>query len=512
MQILTADEIRAVEERENQIGTDFLTLMERAGKACADQIMNERRPEDGVIAIAVGKGKNGGDGFVIGRYLKQAGYRTAILLGFGEPTAKDAVVNRDRAVQAGVPLLDWNNHMQEGRKLLRSADAVVDALFGIGFHGSANQEQAVLFEEISRCPGQVYAIDVPSGVETDTGAVRGTSVRADTTFAISTYKPAHVFYPARACCGEVKVLNIGLLKESYAAASPSKITWSHDEVENLLPIRSEMSHKNDFGHVLSVCGSMRLPGAACMCSNAAVRAGAGLTTAAFPRRAYSAMAAHLSETIMMLPLPDSPDGTLSVSALPQIHRALERATVCVIGCGLGQTAEVRACVTDILQNVKCPAVLDADGLNAIAAAPDVLQSVQGEVVVTPHPGEMARLMNCPVSAVQRDRVGAAAAFAKEHRCTVLLKGPDTIVASCHTNQIYINTTGNQGLAKGGSGDTLSGIIAALLAQGMAPFYAASVGAWLHGYAADCAAEKISYRGMCASDLIEILPFMLREFE
>lgn len=511
MDVLTAAEIRAVEEKENSIGTNFYDLMEKAGTSCANHIMERYPKENGPVVCVTGKGKNGGDGFVIARKLKAAGYDVELVLAFGVPTAEDAVKNYALAVDAGVPVLDYPENPEKARGAMGTANVVVDSIFGIGFHGAASPEQAEIFDYISQCDGNVVAIDVPSGVDTDTGAVHGSAVYADVTYAISTRKPAHVFYPARGCCGETEVLDIGILPESFNAASPTLMTLNAEEVAQLLPIRSVTSHKNDFGHVLSICGSMRMPGAACMCANSAIKSGAGLVTAAFPQRAYPAISSHITEG-MMVPLPDTPDGMVSINSLNMLHFYMQRATTLVMGCGLGQSAEVRAVVTDVLQNAHCPVVLDADGLNAVAQNPDILSQVDGEVIVTPHPGEMSRLLNAPVPDILNNRVAAASEFANHYKATVLLKGPDTVVASYHTNKIYVNITGNQGLAKGGSGDTLSGIIAALVAQGMSPFYAAVCGAWIHGHAADYAAKTISYRGMTASDLIASLPFILKEFE
>ncbi len=511
MNILTAAEIRKVEEVEDKVGTDFTTLMEKAGTACAEHLMARFPATRTTYAIVVGKGKNGGDGFVIARKLKEQGYVADVYLAFGMPAADDAILNYNRAAECGVHVEEIYAHPIEAREAIRKADVVVDAIFGIGFRGAANSQQSDVFSMINETDGAVVAIDVPSGVITDTGAVEGACVEADYTYAISCYKPAHVFYPACEACGETEVLDIGITDEAFRSVNPTLRTHSFDDVLALLPIRGRTSHKNDFGHVLTVTGSLRMPGAASMCANAALRAGAGLLTAAFPQRAYPAVSSHVLEG-MLLPLPDAPDGQLSVNALSPLHHAMQSATTMVIGCGLGQSSEVRAVVTDLLQNTRVPVVLDADGLNAVAGNPELLNNVQAEVVLTPHPGEMSRLMNVPVAEIQKDRVGAAASFADRYHCTVLLKGPDTVVASYRTDKIYVNTTGNQGLAKGGSGDTLSGILGALLAQHMDPFDAACCAAWLHGYAADYAAETVSYRGMTASDVLQALPFVLKEFE
>ena len=505
MIITTADEIRAIEVREDEIGTKFLALMEKAGSGCADLIMEEYAPDGGPVTVVCGSGKNGGDGFVIARKLLRAGYDVCAVLAFGEPKAADAVENFRRANDLAVPMFSWG--APEAEEAVKTAQVLVDCMFGIGFRGAANELQSEVFSAMNEAPGDTVSIDVPSGVVTDTGEVLGTAVKADRTIAISTLKPLHVLYPAREYCGEIRILDIGLLPASYEAVTPRLHTLDGEEAAALLPARSRTAHKNDAGHILSLCGSYRMPGAACLCANAALRAGAGLVTAAYPESAYPAVSSHLTEA-MSLPLPAAEDGKLSVDSLPVLKAFLDRATVLVAGCGLGQSDDVRAVLTELLKTFEGPALLDADALNNLAGDLPVLKERTAPTVLTPHPGEMARLTGKPVSELLTDRVSAAKTFADEYGVTVLLKGPDTVIASCDSEEIFVNATGNEGLAKGGSGDTLSGILGALLAQGTAPFEAAAAAAYYHGKAAEYAALDRALRSILATDLIEALPFVL----
>ncbi|MBQ1663832.1 MAG: NAD(P)H-hydrate dehydratase, partial [Clostridia bacterium] len=505
MIITTADEIRAIEVREDEIGTKFLALMEKAGSGCADLIMEEYAPDGGPVTVVCGSGKNGGDGFVIARKLLRAGYDVCAVLAFGEPKAADAVEDFRRANDLAVPMFSWG--APEAEEAVKTAQVLVDCMFGIGFRGAANELQSEVFSAMNEAPGDTVSIDVPSGVVTDTGEVLGTAVKADRTIAISTLKPLHVLYPAREYCGEIRILDIGLLPASYEAVTPRLHTLDGEEAAALLPARSRTAHKNDAGHILSLCGSYRMPGAACLCANAALRAGAGLVTAAYPESAYPAVSSHLTEA-MSLPLPAAEDGTLSVDSLPVLKAFLDRATVLVAGCGLGQSDDVRAVLTELLKTFEGPALLDADALNNLAGDLPVLKERTAPTVLTPHPGEMARLTGKPVSELLTDRVSAAKTFADEYGVTVLLKGPDTVIASCDSEEIFVNATGNEGLAKGGSGDTLSGILGALLAQGTAPFEAAAAAAYYHGKAAEYAALDRALRSILATDLIEALPFVL----
>ncbi len=504
MRITTADEIRAIEETENRIGTDFLTLMERAGTGCADRIMSWYPAEAGPVAVLCGSGKNGGDGYVIARVLSKKGYDVCAVAAFGEPKAEDAIENARRAEDLGVPVFLWG---EEAGQRIAEAAVLVDCLFGIGFRGAANDLQSEVFEAMNASPADVVSVDVPSGVVTDSGEVLGSAVRADRTLAISTLKPLHVLYPGREYCGAVSILDIGLKPESFACVSPSLNTLDDGEAAALLPSRTRTAHKNDAGHILSLCGSYRMPGAACLCAFSALRAGAGLVTAAYPASAYPAVSSHLTES-MHLPLPETEDGQLSAAAFFDIKEALAKATVLVAGPGLGQSDELTELLTDVLSSVTVPVVLDADALNAAASRPEMLRSCQAPVVVTPHPGEMARLTGQSVADIERDRRGAAKALADAYGITVLLKGADTVIATAGSDEIFINTTGNEGLAKGGSGDTLAGILAAFLAQGASPVDAAAAAAFYHGKAADRCAETMAKRSICASDLIAVLPAVL----
>ena len=505
MIVTTAAEIRLIEEKENEVGTQFLALMERAGTGCAGEIMQRFRPDAGPVAVLCGSGKNGGDGFVIARKLLEANYDVCAILAFGPPKAEDTVVNHKRAEEAWVPVLSFGE--PEAAKKISDAAVLVDCMFGIGFRGAANETQAEVFEALNDAAGTVVAVDVPSGVVTDTGEVLGPAVKADLTIAISTLKPLHVLYPAREYCRQTILLDIGITEEAFAAADPHLLALNDAEAAVLLPPRARTAHKNNAGHVLSVCGSYRMPGAACLCANAAVRAGAGLVTAAYPGAAYPAISSHLTEC-MSLPLPDDPAGRLNAGAVPELKAFLPKASAVAAGCGLGQSEDLQNVLAELLKTAECPVVLDADALNNIAARPSMLKEHRGPVVLTPHPGEMARLTGKTVPEIEADRRSAAKALADEYGVTVLLKGPDTVVASADSEDIYVNLSGNQGLAKGGSGDTLSGILAAFLAQGMEPQTAAACAAFYHGLAAEHCAETMSLRSICASDLIDALPVIL----
>lgn len=508
MKIYTVDEMRRVEEYENTYGTAYLRLMENAGSACARHIvrfvkekyMDEVSPQRVVrICVVCGKGKNGGDGFVIARRLAEKGYQVKIVLACGYPTAHDAIEMYRKAETLGVIINRYDKEPALCTGIMQAADVVVDCIFGIGFHGRPDPQTEEIIRRINEGSGFKIAVDVPSGVDTDTGEISAVCVDSDVTLAISALKPAHVLLPSKKYCGSVEVLDIGISAEAMASVPPSLSTLEKHELEAWLPFRADSSHKNDFGHVLIVAGSMNMPGAACLCANAALVTGAGLVTVAFPKSAYPSLAAHTLEA-MLCPLPETYDGFISEEAIPILEKHLEKATVLIIGPGLGKGPNIQKTVEALIRAAKCPIVLDADGLNAIVDRTELFKEAHGPVVVTPHPGEMSRLAALPKSIIEENRIKVAKEFADGCGVTVLLKGPATVVASPDRTKKYINQTGNAGLAKGGSGDVLAGIIGAFLAQGLEPFEAAGLGAYVHGYAGDLAAESHSRNAMVASDL------------
>ncbi len=520
MKIYTVDEMRCVEEYEDQYGTRFLRLMENAGSACARQIVrfikekyvDEVSPQRVVrVCVVCGKGKNGGDGFVIARRLAEKGYQVKIVLAQGSPIARDAIEMYKKAETLGVVVNRYDKESALCTGIMQAADVVVDCIFGIGFHGELDLQTEEIIRRMNEGSGFRIAIDVPSGVNTDTGEVAVACVDCDMTLAISALKPAHVLLPSRRYCGNVEVLDIGISAEAMASVPPSLSTLEKHELEAWLPFRADSSHKNDFGHVLVVAGSMNMPGAACLCANAALVTGAGLVTVAFPKSAYPSLATHTLEA-MLCPLPETYDGFIAEDSIPVLQEKLDKASVLIIGPGLGRGPNVQKVVEALIKSAKCPIVLDADGLNAIVDRTELFEEAHGPIVITPHPGEMSRIAALPTAMIEENRIKVAKEFADGCNVTVLLKGPATVVASPDRDKKYINQTGNAGLAKGGSGDVLAGVIGAFLAQGLEPFEAAGLGAYVHGYAGDLAAAAHSKNAMVASDLFEGIKEIYKKYD
>lgn len=506
MKIYTEKQMRAAEKTAADAGMAYLRLMENAGSACYTE-MKKRVGTDRKVVVLCGKGKNGGDGFVIARKLCEYGYSVAVLLVFGAPKDEDAAFMFSKLSGTDVKVFDLTRN-DAPKRLIPEADVLVDAVFGIGFKGVANDALASLFHLVNESKCTVFSVDLPSGVECDSGAVAGACICADYTLAISGGKLCHVLEPAASMCGKVVLTRIGVEEQYYKNAPYYAYTFSEKEIAAAFPKRAQVSNKGDFGKVLCICGSRNYAGAAVLAVEGALRSGAGLVYAAFPDAAYAAVGAKLTES-PLLPMPSDSEGRFAVSAIAPVLEAMQGMQAVVLGCGLGQSAGTQALVQAVLENAQCPVILDADGINLIADHIDCIRKASCRLYLTPHPGEMSRLLHCSIAEVQADRVCTASAFAAKNGVTLVLKGANTVVAG-QNGRVYINTTGNSGLAKGGSGDFLAGLLGGFVAQGVQ--FPADTAVYIHGLCADRVAERTSMRGMLPSDCIAELPKVLSQFE
>ena len=499
MKVLTSSQMFSAEQAQVNRGMSFTRLMENAGSACA-RAVRERfaslEQSRGLICVLCGKGKNGGDGFVIARKLALAGFNVAVVEAFGEPTAEDSILMREKAVETGlVPEFFWGE--ENAKNSIESAAVIVDAVFGTGYKYREDERVRAVFEAVNASPAKVVSIDVPSGLESNNGDVPGSYIKADITIAVSCMKPVHILKPARVLCGEIITVAIGIDDDIIDGIEDDTLAvLTPAQAKKIFPRRDLMANKGTFGRALSICGSRNMQGAAVLAASSALRCGAGLVTAAFPDAA----------------LPSNEAGTFSSGAIPALLEQAEKSSAVLVGCGLGLNLHTKELVSALVQNCTKPMIIDADGINALAANIDILKNIKAPVILTPHPGEMSRLTGMSIADIERDRVNVARRFADEYGVVLLLKGASTVIAGAGRRDAYINVTGNQGMAKGGSGDMLSGIILALLAQGVYPFDAAVLGAYIHGAAGDAAARELSLSSMLASDCIAALPRVLRTLE
>lgn len=499
MRVVTAEQMRQVEKNALAYDLTYARLMENAGSAAAAFIRRILSSEGRNCIIFCGKGNNGGDGYVTARKLHEQGAHVIVVLSEEKPQGLEASAMLSMLDVLKVPVLSMAQHAEQIKEYTQHADIVVDAIYGIGFHGSLSPLVKQSCDYINNSIAAVVALDLPSGVEADTGRVAAGAVMADFTVAFDSLKPLHIYPSSLTYCGHVEALSIGIPAEAYKGI-PS-LFQSIDEalVWRTIPLRDPESHKGTYGKVLSLCGSPPYRGAAVLSTLAALRTGAGICCIAAIDSVCTAVVHQVPEATL-LPLPET-EGLVDVTqAKPLLAPHLSDSQSILFGCGSGDNKATKALLEYLLTVSTAPMVLDADAINLLANNLDLLHTASAPIVLTPHPGEMARLCHCSVAEVQKNRHLVALEFARKYKVYVVLKGHETLVATPQ-GQVFRNHTGNPGLAKGGSGDILAGMIASLIAQGISPVYAALCGVWLHGKAADRCAKRLSQYSMLPSDIL-----------
>ena len=510
MKILTARDMRLVEAAAVAGGLDYPRLMENAGSAAGRMIRSRYEVRGRKVSVLCGKGNNGGDGFVVARKLMEAGAEVTVVLLCGKPATSDAADMYARAVGIGAAQCNLETEPYVAMTAVREAEMLVDAVYGIGFHGRLPDALRPVFRLVNQSDAPVIALDVPSGFSADSGVYDEDTIRAEYTVTFTAMKPGLLVHGASELTGPVEVAQIGIdpaLLDQYA---PSQTIVDWEMVRACFLPRPLDSHKGTYGRVLAVCGSVGMAGAAMLAVRAAQRCGAGLVAAALPRSLYPAVAGQNLEAVYRL-LPETSDGLVAAEARHLLREELGRASAVLCGCGLGRGDSVTAVVEDLLAQASCPVVLDADGINAAAGHIHIGKTARVPVVLTPHPGEMARLIGCRIEDVQQNRVETARSFAEEQKAVVVLKGYQTVIAA-PGRAVLLNKSGNPGMAAAGSGDVLAGMIASLIAQGMEPAQAAMCGVHLHGLAGDRAAARLSQHAMQPSDMIEELGGLFSNLE
>jgi len=515
MEILTAEKMRRVDSRaigEHRI--PGLVLMESAGRGVALALAEEI---PGLVSRQVvvfcGKGNNGGDGLVAARHLKHLGASVRVLLlARGAGLVGDAAASLARAREEGLAVEEIGEEGAWPPALLDldRDTIIVDALLGTGVSGGTRGLIARAIDTINASPATIVAIDLPSGADADSGRLAGPTVRAHRTLTLCRPKPCLVLEPAASHAGPWRVLDIGIPDEAVAAEGADLEWLDADVAAHLMPLRPKDAHKGTMGHLLAVAGSRGKSGAAVILARAALRSGVGLVTVATPRGVQPIVAAAQSE-LMTEPRAETRTGSLGRAAAVTALDLLATRDALALGPGLGIESGTRAAVIAILARRAVPAVLDADGLNAFGAdwRPYVgLHAGHQPLVVTPHPGEAARLLATTAAGVQSDRLQSALRLARETASVVVLKGRCSVVAH-PDGRASFNASGNAGMASGGMGDALTGIVGALLARGLSAFDAARLGTYVHGAAGDLAAARSGEDGLIAGDLIDALPEVWR---
>jgi len=508
MKLLTAEQMRETDRRAiEEIGLSGLVLMEQAGRGTSD-LLRERfaRLFPGPVLVLAGKGNNGGDGFVVARHLLNAGWQVrTLVLGERERLSGDARTNLEVLLKIGAEVAFVPAEERLAGELEKQGDCllIVDALFGTGLSSPLAGAAKRAVEWINGSRAQVVAVDMPSGIDATCGAVLGSAVRAQMTVTFGFAKLGQFLYPGAAHVGELRVVDIGLPALLNPSLDQAASLESFESAAGLVPERPRQGHKGRFGHLLVVAGSRGKTGAAVLCAEAGLRGGAGLVTLAGPAAEQPVLAARLTE-VMTEPLADH-EGHLSLPALEVITRLAEGKQALALGPGLGTADETVELVQRLVVSVPLPLVVDADGLNALAQRPEVLRERPGPpAILTPHPGEMARLTGLSVAEIEANRPQVAGEFARRFGVVLVLKGAGTVTA-LPDGRLFINSSGNPGLASGGMGDVLTGLVGSLLAQGLAAAEAARLAVFWHGFAADRLARTLGTAGLLAGDLLREIP-------
>jgi len=505
MRILTAEQMREADRRTiEDIGIPSLVLMENAGRQVVAAMESFYQDlAERAVAVICGKGNNGGDGFVVARTLHQRGIDASVfLVGQVAEVKGDARVNLEVLGRLGVTVVEvvdegqWELHFSE----ISSHDLIVDALFGTGLKSALSGIYETVIADINASAIPVVSIDVPSGMSADTSDVIGDCIEASLTVTLGAPKLPLILPPAEQKSGEVVIADIGIPASVIESLEGIRVElMTRDQIRSLITPRESDAHKGDFGRVLIVAGSRGKTGAAVLAAQGALKSGAGLVTVATPRCCAPLVAAQAPE-YMTEALEETIDGTVDFAAAD--YALALRADVMAVGPGLGRGVGVTTFVRELLENSEIPLVFDADALNALADEPALLVGRDGrDVVITPHPGEMARLLGCTVDDVQADRLGIARDFALTHKLYVVLKGYRTLIAT-PDGKIFVNPTGSPGMATGGTGDVLAGMLAGWLAQLLDAEAACRLAVYLHGAAGELADADEGEVSMTAGDLVE----------
>lgn len=489
-----------------------LVLMENASRAATSEAieMLDDDPAGKMVQIFCGKGNNGGDGFAIARHLQNLGAEIELfLIGKTEDLKGDALFNCELFEELDGFVVEVES---EEDFVVREddPDLVIDALLGTGFTGQVSGLYAEAIKIINSTCAPVLAIDIPSGVEGGTGAAAEPAVHADITITFGLLKPGLLLPPGCECCGRVVIADIGIPPQVVDRQKINQFRPTDEDVGLLLPQRHPADHKGDAGHVFIIAGSPGMTGAATLAAEASMRSGAGLTVVGIPHSLNSIIETKLTES-MTLPLPENECGCLCENAINLCIEKLEWADVVVFGPGVGRDSDTAAFLARLLEKMDKPLIIDADGLNLLAENPKLIKKLPSNTVLTPHPGEFSRLTGLSTSAIKVDSVELARKWSKKWGVTLILKGAPSLTA-IPDGKVIINSTGNAGMATGGSGDVLTGLIASLVAQGLDTANAAWVGCYLHSAAGDLAAKELGQHGMVAGDIVTALPKVIRDFE
>lgn len=510
--LVTAEEMRAFDSKAiNEFGIAGIVLMENAGRSTFEILKRlfEDRLEGLLVSVIAGPGNNGGDGYVIARYLINHGVDVDIfLLSPREKIKGDAQINLNilEKMQANIWDVSSEESIESVEEIWAESTIIIDAILGTGLKSEVRPPYSDAIVQINNLSSFKLSVDIPSGIDSDTGEIRGVAIEADRTATYGFQKLGMAMYPGRSLCGEIEVVDISIPKISVDLNPPPTRLISAPDMRNYLEARSDPSaHKGTFGRVLIIGGSPGKTGAPAMAAMAASRVGAGLVIVAVPASLNSILETKLTEE-MTEPLPDD-SGFVDSSAAQRVLELCQDKTCVALGPGLSTAPGSIKLTQTLLNEYEGRLVIDADGLNCLASDLSFLSRTKAKVVLTPHPGEMARLTGLSTAEVQRNRFALAKEFSSKHKCWLVLKGAATITFSPY-GQSFINSTGNPWMSSGGQGDVLTGILAGLLAQKLPSEEVIPFGVWLHGFVADNIVDRDGPRPVLATDILKEIPAFL----
>ena len=512
MYLVTANEMQKMDRSTiESFGIPGRILMENAGRGATQFFLEQfQDAENKKIGVIAGRGNNGGDGFVIARYLAQKGISvTVYLLSKHQKVSGDAAANLKLLPLLEVPVIEIPDaeSFSAHKTAMRHKAIWIDAILGTGLRSDVKGFFRDVIDFVNQSNKPIFAVDIPSGLNSDTGRPCGTCVRADATATFAFAKTGHFLFPGADYTGNLKIIDIGVPPHIAKDVGPLQYLLTPDLIRTVFHPRPSDAHKGHTGHLLVIAGSPGKTGAAAMTATSAMRAGAGLVTLGIPTSLNPVLEAQVMEA-MTDPLPETVKGILGEASFNRIMDLLSDKKCLAIGPGIGTAPETKTLFQQLVQENTKPIVIDADGLNILADHTEILKGLDTPIVLTPHPGEMARLMSTTAAYVQKDRIKCARDFAEKFNVHVVLKGAGTVVAH-PDGRVFINPTGNPGMASGGMGDVLTGVIAGFIAQGHSPELAANAGVYLHGAAADSLAKNKGPFGYLATDVMNTLPEVIK---
>ena len=500
--LLTAKQMQQADRSTiREVGIPGVVLMENAGAGVVAAMSGVIRDFDAKKYLVVcGKGNNGGDGFVIARRLHQRAIPVQILLiGPLDDLKGDALTNAKVASRLGIPIEELTpRNLGKTGHLFRHAHVIVDAVFGTGLTRSVTGFPAQVIRKINSAGKFVVAVDIPSGIDSDSGQASGPHVEADLTCALAEYKRSHWLFPAVEAMGRVERIDIGIPTAVTQTIEDPVGLLEMEDIAPCFPRRKKNTHKGTYGHLLVVAGSRGKEGAAGLTALSALRSGTGLVTLAGPA-SLTRLDQKIPLEIMTEALPETPGGALSEEAAPVVLELLKAKTALALGPGLGTGPSSLKFLETLLPRVTVPMVLDADGLNLIARSKTLLKKLPPETILTPHPKEMSRLAGMSTAEIQKDRINTVQDFCRKTQCVLVLKGAHSLIGLAD-GRLRVNPTGNAGMATAGAGDVLTGMIGGFLAQGLTPEKAAISGTFLHGLAGDLYRRDHAEATLAAGDL------------